>query len=40
MTTTRAHHGIAVAVLVILAVAVYAPGFNGPFLLDDRENPP
>ena len=30
--------GLGLAMLLALVVAVYAPGLNGPFILDDREN--
>jgi tetratricopeptide (TPR) repeat protein len=38
MNSSSVKWGFALAVLLGLVVAVYAPGLEGPFLFDDREN--
>jgi tetratricopeptide (TPR) repeat protein len=35
---THLKRGLGIVLLLALAVAIYAPGLKGPFLLDDREN--
>jgi len=38
MTSTPLKRWLGLALLLAVAVLVYVPGLNGPFLLDDREN--
>jgi tetratricopeptide (TPR) repeat protein len=38
MTRTPLKYAFGLALLFALAVAIYLPGINGPFLFDDREN--
>ncbi len=38
MTSSPIKCGLGLAVLVALVIAIYIPGLNGPFRLDDREN--
>ena len=38
LTSTPTKCGLGLAVLLVAVVAIYSPGLEGPFLLDDREN--
>jgi Flp pilus assembly protein TadD len=38
VTSIRIKRGLGLAVLLAVAIAIYIPGLEGPFLLDDREN--